>query len=247
MTSLWNPSKTLQDGKFALCLLNQPVQEWGPFIQIWNKSSFRVTVDGGTSIWAKMVNNAEGKVEREVPDMITGDFDSADQAHVEHFRKLGSKIVSTPDQDYTDFTKCLMELGAEMKTGNKQLSELEAVFAFVENSGRLDQIMANIETLFHAPGLVPCPVYLVSSRGLSWLLGPGDHEIRVEDLVTEDSHCGLIPLDGQAEVTTSGLKWNLDKGILRFGHLVSTSNGFDKTKEKVKITTEKSLLWTMDY
>ena len=247
MTSVWNPSKTLQDGKFALCLLNQPVQEWGPFIQIWNKSSFRVTVDGGTSIWAKMVNNAEGKVEREVPDMITGDFDSADQAHVEHFRKLGSKIVSTPDQDYTDFTKCLMELGAEMKTGNKQLSELEAVFAFVENSGRLDQIMANIETLFHAPGLVPCPVYLVSSRGLSWLLGPGDHEIKVEDLVTEDSHCGLIPLDGQAEVTTSGLKWNLDKGILRFGHLVSTSNGFDQTKEKVKITTEKSLLWTMDY
>ena len=247
MTFVWNPSKTLQDGKFALCLLNQPVQEWGPFIQIWNKSSFRVTVDGGTSIWAEMVNNTEGKVDREVPDMITGDFDSADQAHVEHFRKLGSKIVSTPDQDYTDFTKCLMELGAEMKTGNKQLSELEAVFAFVENSGRLDQIMANIETLFHAPGLVPCPVYLASSRGLSWLLGPGDHEIRVEDLVTEDSHCGLIPLDGQAEVTTSGLKWNLEKGILRFGHLVSTSNGFDLTKEKVKITTDKSLLWTMDY
>ena len=237
----------VQNGKFALCLLNQPVQEWGPFIDIWNKSSFRVTVDGGTSIWAEIVNNAEGKAEHEVPDMITGDFDSADKTHVEHFKKLGSKIVSTPDQDYTDFTKCLMELGAEMKKGNSKLSEVEAVFAFVENSGRLDHIMANIETLFLAPGLVPCPVYLVSSRGLSWLLGPGDHEIRVGDLVTEDSHCGLIPLDGQAEVTTSGLKWNLEKGILRFGHLVSTSNGFDLTKEKVKITTDKSLLWTMDY
>ena len=107
--------------------------------------------------------------------------------------------------------------------------------------------MANIETLFHAPGLVPCPVYLVSSRGLSWLLGPGDHEIRVGDLVTEDSHCGLIPLDGGAEVTSSGLKWNLDKGALRFGQLVSTSNGFDLKQENVKITTDKSLLWTMDY
>jgi len=247
MTSLWKPSKTLENGKFALCLLNQPVKEWGPFIQIWNKSSFRVTVDGGTSIWAEIVNNAEGKVEHEVPDMITGDFDSADKTHVEHFRKLGSKIVSTPDQDYTDFTKCLMELGAEMKQGNGKLSEVEAVFAFVENSGRLDQIMANIETLFHAPGLLPCPVYLVSSSGLSWLLGPGDHEIRVEDLVTEDSHCGLIPLDGEAKVTTSGLKWNLDNGSLRFGQLVSTSNGFDLKQENVKITTDKSLLWTMDY
>ena len=134
-----------------------------------------------------------------------------------------------------------------MKKGNSKLSEVEAVFAFVENSGRLDHIMANIETLFLAPGLVPYPVYLVSSRGLSWLLGPGDHEIRVGDLITEDSHCGLIPLDGGAEVTSSGLKWNLEKGILRFGHLVSTSNGFDLTKEKVKITTDKSLLWTMDY
>lgn len=247
MISVWKPSKTLQNGKFALCLLNQPVQEWGPFIHIWNKSSFRVTVDGGTSIWAEIVNNAEGKAEHEVPDMITGDFDSADKTHVEHFRKLGSKIVSTPDQDYTDFTKCLMELGAEMKMGNSKLSEVEAVFAFVENSGRLDQIMANIETLFQAPGLVPCPVYLVSSLGLSWLLGPGDHEIRVGDLVTEDSHCGLIPLDGGAEVTSSGLKWNLDKGALRFGQLVSTSNGFDLKQENVKITTDKSLLWTMDY
>ena len=247
MTSLWYPSKILKSGKFALCLLNQPVVEWSPLIQIWNKSCFRVTVDGGTSIWAEIVNNANGKVEHEVPDLITGDFDSADKTHVEHFRKLGSKIVSTPDQDYTDFTKCLMELGAEMQVGNNKLSELEAVFAFVENSGRLDQIMANIETLFHAPGLLPCPVFIMSSHGLSWLLGPGDHEIRVRDLVTEDSHCGLIPLDGQAEVTTSGLKWNLDKGALKFGHLVSTSNGFDLTSENVKISTDKSLLWTMDY
>jgi len=247
MTIVWRPTKILEEGKFALFLLNQPVKEWNFLIQTWNKSSFRVTVDGGTSIWAEIVNNAEVKVEREVPDMITGDFDSADKTHVEQFRKLGSKVVSTPDQDYTDFTKSLMQLGEEMKAGDDKLSELEAVFAFVENSGRLDQIMANLETLFHAPGLLPCPVYLVSSRGLSWVLGPGEHEIRVEDVVTEDSHCGLIPLDGQAEVTTSGLKWNLDKGLLRFGHLVSTSNGFDLTQENVRITTDKSLLWTMDY
>ena len=67
------------------------------------------------------------------------------------------------------------------------------------------------------------------------------------DLVGEDSHCGLIPMDGKATVTTAGLKWNLEAGKLRFGDLVSTSNGFDISKERVTVTTDRSLLWTMDW
>ena len=33
-------------------------------------------------------------------------------------------------------------------TNDEKPEEVEAVYAFVENSGRLDQIMANIQTLF---------------------------------------------------------------------------------------------------
>merc|ERR1712126_480783 len=247
MDTEWCPHKILQEGKFALCVLNQPVLSSSKLISVWNKAKFRVTVDGGTSIWAKIVNNApDQEVFKEVPDLITGDFDSADMTHVKQFESLGSKVVSTPDQDYTDFTKCLQELSVELTKSNK-LSDVRAVFAFVESSGRLDQIMANIQTLFLASKMISCPVYLLSSYSLTWLLAPGHHSLKISDLVTDNSHCGLIPLDGKAVVSTSGLKWNLQDGTLRFGELVSTSNGFDLSKDVVRIKTDAPLLWTMDF
>lgn len=246
-TITWLPSNILKSGNYALCVLNQPVVNPSTLIKLWNNAGYRVTVDGGTSIWAAIVNNTEEQISVENPDLITGDFDSADQAHVQHFRALGTKVVETPDQDQTDFTKCLEQLGLLAKSDSK-LDKVEAVVAFVETSGRLDQVMANLQTLFLAEKLVPWPVYLVSSCSMSWLLGEGNHKIDCGGLVSSSSaHCGLIPLDGQAVVTTSGLKWNLSRDKLRFGDLVSTSNGFDTSKSEVMVTTNMSLLWTMDW
>jgi len=229
-----------------VCVLNQPVVNPSVLIKLWNKAQYRVTVDGGTSIWSAIVNNTEEKISVENPDLITGDFDSANQAHVKHFQGLGTKVVETPDQDQTDFTKCLEQLSLLAKSDSK-LAKVEAVIAFVETSGRLDQVMANIQTLFLAEKFLHWPVYLVSSCSISWLLGVGQHKIKCGGLVDSGSHCGLIPLDGQAIVTTCGLKWNLSSGRLKFGDLVSTSNGFDTSKNEVIVNTDKSLLWTMDW
>jgi len=59
-------------------------------------------------------------------------------------------------------------------------------------------------------------------------------------------NCGLIPLDGKALVTTSGLKWNLANQPLRFGDLISTSNSFAEEVKEVFVETDALLLWTMD-
>jgi len=59
-------------------------------------------------------------------------------------------------------------------------------------------------------------------------------------------HCGLIPMDGKATVSTSGLKWNLNKQPLRFGELISTSNSFSLETKEVIVETDSMLLWTMD-
>ena len=107
--------------------------------------------------------------------------------------------------------------------------------------------MANLETLTRAPAILSLPVYLISSLGISWLLPAGRHQIQSAGVVTETTNCGLIPLDGPAVVTTEGLKWNLAGGVLRFGELVSTSNGFDVTRDQVTVTTDAPLLWTMDW
>lgn len=231
-----------------MCLLNQSVISAPTLLSLWKRSVYRATVDGGTNVWAEIASKHSQhiQVQLQAPDLITGDFDSVRSEHIKHYEGLGSKIVETPDQDNTDFTKCLMQLSEELKTEEK-LANVEAIFAFVETSGRLDQVMANLETLFLAPAILPKPVYLISSLGISWLLPAGRHYIQSAGFVTDTTNCGLIPLDGKAVVTTEGLKWNLAGGVLKFGELVSTSNGFDLSQDKVTVLTDAPLLWTMDW
>ena len=121
-----------------------------------------------------------------MPDLITGDFDSAEISHVENFKGLGSTVAKTPDQDQTDFTKALIELEKSHVDG------LEAVVAFIEAGGRVDHLMGNFQvndstcvggnelevfaqTLALVPNLAPSlpPVFLCSSHSISWLLRPG--------------------------------------------------------------------------
>jgi len=247
MVSQWSPHTLISGGgRYVLCLLNQPVISPERLLSLWASSLYRVTVDGGTNVWAEIVRKFPPEIKTEAPDLITGDFDSARSEHVRHYEGLGSKIVETLDQNYTDFTKCLNQLAEEMKTDDR-LARVEAIFAFVETSGRLDQVMANLETLFHAPDLLPAPVFLISSLSISWLLPPGRHQIQSAGFVSDRTNCGLIPLDGRTVVTTTGLKWNLTGGSLRFGELVSTSNGFDLSQEMVTVETDSPLLWTMDW
>lgn len=143
-------------------------------------------------------------------------------------------------KDETDFTKALRVVVAECG------HQITHVLALVENSGRLDQIFANIETLFHAKSL-KIKVLLISSNSASVLLNPGHSSITVP-AQSESSHVGLIPVAGPAnQVTTSGLKWNLQNQRLAFGELVSTSNAFATGSQTVNVETDQALLFTMEF
>jgi thiamine pyrophosphokinase len=85
-----------------------------------------------------------------------------------------------------------------------------------ETSGRLDQILANLNTLYKAKDILGnIPVYQLARDSLTWLLPPGSHQINVGDAVVKArSWCSLVPLGAKVEhVTTTGLKWNLSKCI----------------------------------
>lgn len=69
----------------------------------------RVTVDGGTNKWYNFVKQNDFH-HLKVPDLITGDLDSAEPIIIEKFVAMGSTIVHTPNQDEADFTKALMEV-----------------------------------------------------------------------------------------------------------------------------------------
>ncbi|KAI5637400.1 thiamine pyrophosphokinase, vitamin b1 binding domain-containing protein [Phthorimaea operculella] len=158
-------------------------------------------------------------------------------------------IIHTPDQDYTDFTKALMELRTFCEVNN---IEINYVIAFGQSSGRIDQILGIIQTLFLVKERQllddKMRVFVITDDALSWLLLPGDHWIDIPEQTWSNKRawCSLVPVGEPCDsVTTNGLKWNLVHQPLRFGDLVSTSNSFDCADEGVTIKCSHPLLWSM--
>jgi len=82
-----------------------------------------VTVDGGTQRWLKYLEEQgidvlNGEHKRYVPDLITGDMDSSLPSMIKKLGSIGSTIIKTPDQNYTDYTKALLQVAHYTKTRN---------------------------------------------------------------------------------------------------------------------------------
>ncbi|XP_068631189.1 thiamine pyrophosphokinase 1 isoform X2 [Battus philenor] len=238
--------------KYAVIVLNRPVLQKSNFIKkFWNNACVKMTVDGGTNRWESFLERLPEDEQKSIqqPDLVTGDFDSITEEILQKYKKKGCKVVHTPEQDHTDFTKALMELN---KHSREHEIEIDHVVAVAQASGRIDQILGNIQTLYLAKEKQllssKTNVYILSDDAVSWLLFPGDHIIFIpeETRKYKRSWCSLVPMGEVCKsVTTSGLKWNLDNSTLKFGELVSTSNAFDGS-EKVTVRCSHTILWLMN-
>lgn len=161
-------------------------------------------------------------------------------AIVRHIRD--SSVVHTPDQDETDFSKSLRELEPHIKP-----TKVRTVVVVSQTSGRLDQIMANINTLHRSKQLTSANrILLLSDNSISFLLDPGKHTINIPPpLVAKQDWCAIMPFRAATRVRTTGLKWNLKDQVLQFGGIVSTSNTYEPNAKKVEIKTDQPVLWSM--
>lgn len=76
--------------------------------------------------------------------------------------------------------------------------------------GRIDQTLSQINTLFNAPVPDHVRLYLRSHQTIAWLLQPGQNEINVpKNYVLEQIWCSYVPISGDCNVTTTGLKYDL--------------------------------------
>lgn len=243
-TRVWNPAEVLtfsgapSGREYACVFLNRPVDgREVEVVRLWNRASFRILVDGGANVLRKLIEDKDKYAleAAELPDFITGDFDSITEGTRAFFS--GCQFIATPDQDETDFTKALRVVSERGPSG------LAWITVVVESSGRIDQVLANINTLFTAQELLKAPVFLLALESLSFLLPAGRHELRLPIELRTD-WCSLVPIGAPAAtVTTSGLQWDLDGHRMAFGGLISTSNR--PVAELVTVATSDPLLFSV--
>ncbi|RUS77877.1 hypothetical protein EGW08_014351 [Elysia chlorotica] len=222
--------------KIALIILNRPLDP-SLTTKLWKKSVLTAATDGAVN---QIGHCFSDKKEEFLPNLISGDFDSADPETLEFYKSRNVEIVPTPDQDETDFTKCLRLVCNRVNSA--QVSSIVALGGF---GGRLDHSLSNISSLYTARELSSVPVMLVSRSSVACLLGKGQHTLLC-DTGLEGDWCGLIPIGCPADhVTTTGLKYNLTDQRMAFGELISTSNSI--VDAQVTVDTDQPLLWTVGY
>ncbi len=164
------------------------------------------------TIWVVGVDSGADRA-RELglkPDLIVGDMDSVSPEGID----TDAEVMRFPtDKDATD-----LELALDAVT---ERDDIDRVIVLGGTGGRLDHFLAT--------GLI-----LANPRfahvDIQWLAHPGRVTVIHEHARLHGgvgAHVSLLPIGGDVlGVTTTGLRWQLDHEVLRFGTSRGVSNEF---------------------
>jgi thiamine pyrophosphokinase len=193
----------------GICLLNTHLKTAGLFIG----------VDGAADLLCRYDI---------VPDVLIGDFDTADAASVSALGQRGAKVTRLESEKNDTDTEAAVEYA--LKAGADDIVILGAL------GGRVDHMMSNIMMLVRAEmSGVACRIIdeqcemFVSNK--SFMLS---------------GHCGqvisILPLTGEVCVNAHGLKYPLDDLVLRWGSSRGISNVMQGIAASISITGGYALI-----
>ncbi len=168
-----------------------------------------------------------------VPDIIIGDFDSANDDLLESFRGKSIALKFPVEKDYTDGE--LGVLRAIRYCENENVEDVLVLGAFSHN-GRFDHVLSNIFML-----------KLFDEKNIKSRLVCEKNEVYYLTgnitLKTDKKYISLIPLSDELEVKSSrGLKYSLDNEIFYFGSSRSLSNECVEELISISIKSGKAVL-----
>ncbi len=194
--------------KKALVILKGTAPGLNLLEHLWKISDQVICADGAASVLYEY-----GKV----PDVIIGDFDSIPQHLLEEFKSV--KQVKLDDQDTTDGEKAL-HLCVE-----QDLKQVSMIGAF---GGRLDHQLYNIE-LLKKMNRFDLSITCYSEKEKVFL---AENSFQFEE--KPGSRVSFFPVFGAvSNVSTKGLKYELNCVTLEFGRFSSISNQISGTSANI--------------
>lgn len=227
--------------KYCCLLLN--IKEVSPKVHnhfddykyIWDQAHFKIAVDGSANIL-----NSRNLLKS--ANIISGDFDSISPQLLSSLRADSSspkspQLLETPNQNETDFTKALNVASSMIPQCNHFIA------LYYHNGHRQDHFFGLMNTL-HKKFNWNKYIYLLNIKNntLTWRLKSGKHVIEKHP---DREFCSVVPLNGDAKVSSTGLEYDMLGNVLSMSGSISTSNISKADTSKINISTNNCVIWTI--
>lgn len=167
--------------------------EWGK--RVLHEVDFLICADGGANCAA---------LSGRMPDFVIGDLDSISPENLNHCKNTGCVIEQYPcEKDETDLELALLR--AEEKAS---LVGQEDIWLYGASGNRIDHFLGNV-ALMLSYARKGYRIRLVDPEHEMWIL-----QGREEISAPQGQELSLISLSEKALVTTEGLYYPLQKGVL---------------------------------
>nr|POF02091.1 thiamine pyrophosphokinase 1 [Quercus suber] len=229
----------------ALVVLNSPIGDYRYFSRLKSHSAFTICADGGANqLFDLMASQGQAfpltaALAKAKPDLIHGDLDSLWPHVRDAYESIGVEISRDPDQYSTD-------LGKALKVIMARVEEVKDILVLGSIGGRVDQGIGILHELYREQ-VVRHPTirfWLFSESSITTVLLAGTTVIHTplgEGLIKRN--VGILPLYGQATISTKGLEWDVQDWETRMGEMVSTNNHI--MEDEISITCDKAVLFTV--